>query len=528
MEEKVVVLYIRLSKSDDETGKSKEESDSIKSQRDLLHNFLDNHPDLSTYTRFEAVDDGYSGTNANRPMFQKMIQMAEQGLVQAICVKDSSRLFRNYQEAGTYIDCRFPVWDVRFLAITDGYDSIDYKGTTGSMEQALRNIVYASYPQMLSQATVSAKKQMMKQGKYVGGFPPFGYDFHPTTPHSLVIDPKATIIIRRIFDLAIEGKKVTDIAKTMNEEQHMIPSVYFHHKYPNTKKFRNTYKGVDWDYAKVHKILTYYLYTGAMVSHRRKRIEVGNHLTVINEPIVVENTHEGIVTKEEFEQAQKVISKQTKQTNQTKRAPDKYALRSLVRCGNCKKVMTRNIRKSIDNSYKCKSHRTVDGVTCKEKLEFPEQYLEELVYAAIGNYVTLANEFLMTKMAEREDESQEHFISENKLLSLEKEVKKIKLLKQQDYEKYTDGEFSRDDFIEKKAKLQEKLNELQLEITAIKDKTKYATIQLSETGEEVKKAIDIYQKTKKLTPELAKAFVKAVYVHDLDSIDIHFHFKDLF
>ena len=140
-----IAIYIRLSMADEETGKSRDESNSIIHQRMLIHHFLDTHPTLSGYPRTEFVDDGFSGTNTDRPAFQRMIAMIKTGQYNLCITKDFSRFARDYIEMGDYLECLFPFLHVRYISINDGYDSDDYKGTTGGLDVVMRSIVYAAY-----------------------------------------------------------------------------------------------------------------------------------------------------------------------------------------------------------------------------------------------------------------------------------------------------------------------------------------------------------------------------------------------
>ncbi|MFI3255603.1 MAG: recombinase family protein [Eubacteriales bacterium] len=417
---------------------------------------------------------------------------------------------------------------MRYLAIGDNYDSNNYLGTTGGMEQALRNIVYASYPKMISRATKSGKEQLMKKGKFVGGYAPFGYELHSDTPHTLFIDKAAATTVRMIFDLALEGKKTKQIADLLNEKDVMLCSAYFRKKYPDTKRFSNPTLGIKWTYAMVHGILTNYIYTGSMVSQRRKTIELGNRNTVKGNPIIVENTHEAIVTMEEFEKAQKVISKVKEGSEEVKREKTTYPLKSLVRCGNCKLTMTVLKSSRHGRRFSCIKNRTIQGITCKREIEVQEKHLEALIYSAIENYVRLADEVLVKTSEEKQVKKQEKFSSLQIITTLEKEMKRLNTLKMLDYEKFTDGEISREVFLEKKAIAQEKIDQVEQEIHSIKKKQVVVPTEFSDSGDDVKRAISLFHGTEELTPELAQAFVKSVYVYDYDKIEIDFHFKDLF
>ena len=156
MKEPKVAIYIRLSMADEDTHRSKEESDSVQHQRLLIHEFLNRHPELKDAPRTEFVDDGFTGTNTNRPAFQNMMKKFRSGELNVLVTKDFSRAMRDYTEMGNYLECVFPFLGVRYISINDGYDSNDYKGVTSGMDVVIRNIVYASYSKDLSVKTTTA------------------------------------------------------------------------------------------------------------------------------------------------------------------------------------------------------------------------------------------------------------------------------------------------------------------------------------------------------------------------------------
>ena len=191
--------YARLSSE----NSGHETEDTLNTQILQIHNYIKEHPELTLTDTY--VDNGFTGTNFDRPEFERMMQDVRTGKIQCIVVKDLSRFGRDYIETGNYLECTFPFMGVRFISINDGYDSDDYKGTTGGLEVVMRSIIYAAYSKDLSVKTTSAKIQMMKQGKYVGGYAPYGYVLHPTIRNKLAVDPEAADVIRRIFREALEA-----------------------------------------------------------------------------------------------------------------------------------------------------------------------------------------------------------------------------------------------------------------------------------------------------------------------------------
>lgn len=172
MEKTRIAIYIRLSMADEDTRKHKDESNSIINQRNLIHQFLDRHAELSKCPRIEFVDDGFTGTNMDRPAFQDMIGQIREGRYGVCITKDFSRFSRDYIEIGDYLECVFPFLRVRYISINDGYDSEAYKGTTGGLEVVMRNIVYAAYSKDISAKEVAGKRESMKKGRRASGAPP--------------------------------------------------------------------------------------------------------------------------------------------------------------------------------------------------------------------------------------------------------------------------------------------------------------------------------------------------------------------
>lgn len=260
--------------------------------------------------RTEFCDDGFTGTNTNRPAFTEMMSRVKKGEFDLICVKDFSRFSRDYIEIGDCLECLFPFLGIRFISINDDYDSANYKGTTGGIDVVMRNIVYAAYSKDLSMKTTSAKIQKMKQGEYVGSFAPYGFSRHPTQKNKLVADPESSAVVQYIFALAIEGYPLAEIARILNQRNVPTPGQYFESKHPGSKKYARMSSKISWNYKMIHSILTKRAYTGTAVGHERKIIAPLSRKTVkLDEAdqIVVEGAHEAIITVKDFELAQAAI-----------------------------------------------------------------------------------------------------------------------------------------------------------------------------------------------------------------------------
>ena len=212
-----VALYLRIS---DEDNKLREggESNSITGQRMLLHSFIRRHPDLSESRVLEIVDDGYSGTNFQRPGVQSLLEMAEKKEIDCIVVKDFSRFGRNYLETGNYLEQVFPRLGIRFLSVNDCFDSFDQIGAAGSIEVGFKNIIHDFYSRDLSVKIRTGRKTKAEQGKFTTAFAPYGYQKDRQDPGRLIVDPECAACVRRIFTLYLDGKGPGAIPKILNHQ----------------------------------------------------------------------------------------------------------------------------------------------------------------------------------------------------------------------------------------------------------------------------------------------------------------------
>ena len=523
-------IYIRLSMADEDTGSgNKAESDSIGNQRMLINRYLDNHPTLSKYPRLEFADDGYTGTNFHRPQFSAMMEKVRHGEINLICVKDFSRFSRDYIETGNYLECTFPFMGVRFISINDGYDSDDYKGTTGGLEVVMRSIIYAAYSKDLSVKTTTAKIQMMKQGKYVGGYAPYGYVLHPEIRNKLKLDPEAAEVVRRVFDEALEGRNTSQIALSLNDDNIPTPGQYFKGKHPDKKKYSRMSDKISWTASMVYKIIINYVYTGATVGRRQKSSGVGSKKKIRLEKenwIIVEGMHEAIVSKEEFELAQTVIRGGEKNP---KRNLCHYPLKGLVCCGNCKRALTRRkLRNEGGYFYQC-THSTHDRDTdCPVGERYSEAWIEDTAYKAIGQMFTLVE-----KKAVKEHEiskRRKSAITEcaDTIRDLQKQSEQLKEVKLRLYEKYTSGSITKAEYLKRKAETDAKMSENEEAIQQGHQRMQELDSEHPCSDERLDAVLGEYQKGEGLTYELAHALISAIYVHGHDRIEIVWKFKDIF
>ena len=515
-----IAVYIRLSQADEETGKKKDESNSVAHQRLLLNRHLDSNGELSGCPRTEFVDDGFSGTNTDRPAFQKMIRQVRQGDLNLVIVKDFSRFSRDYIETGDYLECVFPFLGVRFISVNDGYDSDRYAGTTGGLDVVMRNIVYAAYSRDLSIKVRTARDQRKRDSQYTDSNVPMGYLRDPKDKHKLVIDEKGAAVIRRIFRMAAGGTKITDIARILNEEGVMTPAQYYRMRNPDTRQDHSV-MGNRWSYSSVYIILKRYSYTGALVSNvtlntapcskkRRKQDR--------DDWIIVKGQHEAIVSEEEFEAAQAIFKKVRKAE---KKSLD-YPLKSLVRCGCCGRMMKRRIK---GYGFECRFKNDSASAGCMTAAFSTEKDLEDLLYHAIMDQIRLVGS--KAGEAARIQKRMSSSIQEkmDRLNSLERQIDSIKKDKLQKYEEYAAGNLTREGYLRKKQTADEEIEkrnaameECQKELEIL-EQEKPKQDRIGETAEQ-------FRTETGLTYEMAQAFTEAVFIQSDGTVQIKWKFKD--
>ena len=315
-----VALYIRLSKEDENEGPSQ----SVQNQESLLREFVGQHQ-LSVYDIY--VDDGWSGTNFDRPGFQRMLGDIEAQKVNMVITKDLSRLGRDYIMTGHYMERYFPEHRVRYISLLDGIDTgVDSTANDITPFRAIMNDLYAKD---ISKKIKSVKRDKQRKGQFIGGKPIYGYKMHPTEKNRIVIDEEAAPVVRRIFALALSGMSCRKIAKTLNEENIPTPAAYaglaIAHPGP--------YTGL-WSGERICEMLKNETYIGNMVQGRTVKISYKSKKCLRQPPenwVVVEGTHEPIIDPGTF----KKVQMQVNSRRHTRSRTYDFLLKGLIFCHEC-------------------------------------------------------------------------------------------------------------------------------------------------------------------------------------------------
>ncbi len=313
-------LYIRLSKEDESEGPSQ----SVQNQESLLREFVQQHR-LSVYDTY--VDDGWSGTNFDRPSFQRMIADIEAKKVNMVITKDLSRLGRDYIMTGHYMERYFPEHRVRYISLLDGIDTgVDSTANDITPFRAIMNDMYAKD---ISKKIKSVKRDKQRKGQFIGGKPVYGYKMHPTEKNKIVIDEEVAPVVRRVFALALSGMSCRNIASLLNQEGIPTPATYAN--LPVAKP--GPYTGL-WSSERISDMLQNETYIGNMVQGRSVKISYKSKKCLKQDPanwVVVEGTHEPLVDAETFRKVRLLVNSR----KHTRSRTYDFLLKGLIFCHEC-------------------------------------------------------------------------------------------------------------------------------------------------------------------------------------------------
>ncbi len=511
--EKFLIKYYRLSLEDREMG----ESDSIVNQRSLLEDYVAEHEDIRDMASLELSDDGYTGTNFNRPGIKKFFEYLRGNRVKCLIVKDFSRFTRDYIELGYYAEQIFPFMGVRFIAVNDHYDSA-YSDGGYDLELPFKGILNDLYSKDISSKVLAAKRQMIKSGKLCSGSHPYGYQksgnrqsSHDDPPY--VVDEETAWVVRFIFRLALKGASNIEIARSLNEKGILTPAMYKRTKGDFGYGLKENEMSV-WDSPKVLKILRDERYMGTLILGRFRSKGTGSGKTEENPEaawIRMENSIPAIISKEDFEGVQKLRPVRKRGAYRK----EHYLLYRKVRCGCCGRYLyvKHSGRGEPCRSFFCKQTHLREDSLCfrgyiKEK---------ELLYVLF--YVIRKHMELSDKMERKEKmalKGPERKREERRLKILEEELETKSLAMAQEYAAYRGGDLTREEFLEKKKLLQEELDRKKAEICSLRrDLRKLKRGETKPSG-----GLGEKEPVPEPEKEMLDKFVNRVWVYDVGRLKI--------
>ena len=519
--------YVRLSVEDS----GKPGADTIEGQKNLLLHFIENEKSLSLYGLF--CDNGRTGTDFERPEFEKLMEAVKHGEVDCIVVKDLSRFGRNYKETGNYLERIFPFLGVRFIAVNDGFDTLTAERGADGYLVPLKNLINEVYSKDISKKICSALSTKQKTGDFIGAWAPYGYRKCADNPHKLEPDEATAPVVRQIFQWRVDGMSVTRIAKKLNDSGIPSPSAYLY----NTGVCKTEkYNGAIWHIQAVKIILTRQVYIGHMVQGTKRQSFYENrrqYKKPQEEWIIVENTHEPIIDRDTFEKVQEIMRQRNEEYFEklgrfSHLETTENILKGLVYCADCKRPLVRykNVshNKKLWYTFICQTHSN-DITSCPMK-NIREDALIPMLMQAIQTQIELAAD--MDELVRRVNSSPKHRKRtadlQGRLDSAKKALKRYNNLYDSLYQNYVDKLMTEQEYITLKSRYRAEAEEAERLIEAL-------TRQQAEESEHTPEnrfltAFGSFKGEDTLTKEMAQALIERVYVDGSSNIEIIFRYRD--
>ena len=515
-------LYLRLSRDDGD----KEESGSITGQRELLRDYISQHPELREYAI--RIDDGFSGSTFERPGFQKMIEDVKAGRTDCIVVKDLSRFGRNYLDAGEYIEKIFPFLGVRFIAVNDNYDSLGEKKSSDDLIIPFKNLINEAYCRDISMKIRSQLEIKRKNGQFLGSFAAFGYLKDEQDKNKLVVDQYAADIVRDIFKWKLEGISPQDIADALNKLGILSPMEYKRSlgmKY--TTSFKTSAKAA-WSAGTVIRILKNPIYTGVLIQGKETTPSYKVHKRIAkdkSEWTVIEDSHEAIISGIDFDSVQKVLK------CDTRRSPDDKAVglfSGMLFCGDCGASMVRKTVPAGEKKYvyyvcsahkqdkSCSPHRMRDAALEEIVLDSLRQHIREVV-----NMSELLN---ITDTAPLRNAQAQKV--QRQLDKKREEYEKLQKLLMSLYENLTDGVIDREEYARLKASFTARADEAEKQMDALRESLN--DIQSHGTENVWMNEFIKRQELASLDRAVVVALIDKILIHSNDVVEIIYRWQDEF
>ena len=519
-----VGIYLRLSREDGD----KLESDSIGNQRKLIDRYLERNPELGNIEVY--LDDGYTGTNFNRPGVQRLIGDIKTKKINCIIVKDLSRFGRNYHEVGNYIEVVFPLLKIRIISVNDRIDSFKDPNSLRNASVSFKNVMNDEFCRDISNKVKGSLNMKRKRGLFIGSFASYGYKKDPDNHNKLIIDPQAAENVRLIYRLFIDGTSLHNICRILGQMGIKNPTEYKLSqglKASKGKTLEST-QGA-WSDRTVRRMLQNEMYLGHMI---QKQMENISHKVQVcrrvekNKQIIVRNTHEPIITVDDFNKVQSLFGRDTWQTIGD---PKPVTLLSgFVKCADCGRAMQ---RRTIVQPYKtyhyfnCASYRK--WKTCT-KHKIPIEVVEKAVLETLRNYSIMALDMERTIAHINQAPIRNNALGRlrNAIASQETEKQRIKTQLNDLYPDHKNGLLSLEQYMQFKTQYENKIEEIDKRIGEL-------NMQLN-CEEDMGHSNDFietfkkYENISQLTRQVVVELVHMIHIEENGTINISFNFQDSF
>ena len=520
-------IYVRLSKEDgDVASAAKAESNSISNQKNLIKDFLKDKDDIIVVS--ERVDDGYSGSNFERPGFQMMMDDIRRGTVDCVIVKDLSRFGREYIDSGKYIERLFPALGVRFIAVNDHIDSKE-ESSRDDIVVPFKNLMNDAYCRDISIKIRSHLEVKRRNGEYIGAFTPYGYKKDENDKSRLVPDLYAAGVVKDIFRMKLHGMSQTAIADRLNEQGILSPMEYKHSLGIRIQDNFKTHEQAEWSSMSVRRVLENEVYVGTLTQGKHS---TPNHKIkkIMDKPeeewIRIEDNHEPVISRREFAIVQRLLGMDTRTSPNE---DEVYVLSGLAVCADCGAPM---IKRNVPAGGKVYSYYICSKNAATKQCgthRIPKDKLERLVFDVLKTHIasvldagrilayinTVPFQELEIKELERQKEAKEQ------------EIQRCRELRDMLYEDLKEGIVSKEDYAElyegynnKRKKAEDAVRKISRTIQDVADaKTdKYEWLRYFKE----------YQNISELSRTAAVELIERVKVYDKNHIEIDFCFQDCF
>ena len=514
-------FYIRLSTEDNGIRGC-----SIGNQNLVLNDYISDKPEFTVYDIY--IDNGMTGTNFRRPAFQRMLSDIEAGHINCVIVKDLSRLGRNVIDTGYYIEQYFHTHQVRFIAVTDQFDTEDPNNLLSGVMLPLKNMINEAYALDIGKKVKAQVRQAMMDGKFVGGRTPYGYRKDPENCHKLLIDEPAARVVRQIFQWAYEQVSMSEIARRLNEAK-IDPPGQYKHKTGELASEKLTGNGV-WQHWNVERILSRELYVGDLVQGKSKKVNHKQVSTNADEWIVVRDTHEAIISRELFDAVQvyrNTIVDGIKSASKISYTQNIF--KGKVFCAHCGRYLhrLRYKRKSCEDCYKfyCTTNTEMGKGACEGVLIREEaliatviDVLEKELTVSLGKSTSL---FQLNAQQQKRDSIQ------SSIAEKQREIEKKRKLVCSLYENYVEQILTGEEYLSLKENYEESITALSEKIAALENSIK-ALDEQRERHQSMEKDADLLKQDHALTASLIDRLIERIEITHDKNVHIDFRFKNEF
>lgn len=504
-------LYARLSKDDDLVG----DSNSIVHQKEILAKYAKEHG----FTNIEFyVDDGFSGTNFNRPDFQRMMADAEEGKISTVIVKDMSRFGRDYIMVGYYTEIYFSNLNIRFIAINDNVDS---NIQTENDLTPFKNVFNEWYARDTSKKIRAVFKAKGNSGKHLTTNPPFGYKKDPNDKDKWIIDDEAAATVRRIFQMYVDGYRISEIGHKLTEEKVETPILYYMNRGIKTNA-RSEYPEI-WDLMSIKYILSQTAYAGHTVNFQtavksyktKKQVNLPR-----NQWVIFRNTQEAIIDEKTFETVQ--------QMRKAKRARTKYnepnMFSGLLYCADCGNHLTiqRVARNRKMDNFSCATYRKKKKglCSCHRILVSDLETIVKEDLQKVCEYVFLHEKEFTDEYLSGSKRETVKFQAKTKaeLKRLSERQEEIGKIIRKLYEDNVNGRITNERFDFLAKSYEDEGNDLKTKIQELKNALA-SSVQEEEKLSKFLKVVKSYTKIEELTPEILNSFIEKIYIGETEKYD---------